>query len=249
MKLVIFTLLLINNLLANRSLKTLDICSKGIAQSPVDFRTAPVTIQNSGIKITYDKISGQLNWTKNKNTFSINIPSNEQSNYKVDLFPIDLKTNALETTKREFILNSVVFRITSEHLNNGKSSPMEIQFIHHILKKDPKYLYNRLIYSILAEPTDNEPDKLLENVLPDSVFEMTGFISALNTSGYLHYIGSLPFPPCTEDVNWFVFSKTFKISKGIYDAMVDMILKNTGKKTNNSPVKGIAQRKVFKYGN
>jgi|LauGreDrversion4_2_1035121.scaffolds.fasta_scaffold452756_2 carbonic anhydrase len=248
MKFIIPIIFIINSVFSASNLKTQDVCHTGRSQSPVDFRSVPVNIQQSGFKILYDKIQSQMIWNRKLKTFTMQIPNNQRAQYKVELHPIDQKTDHLTNDKKEFNLHSVHFRITSEHLDNGKSYPLEIQFIHYITSADPNYSYNRLAYSLFAEPTDQDPDHLLEHVLPDSVFEMTGFISALNGTPYFHYLGSLTFPPCSEDVNWFVFTKSLKISRGIYDAMIEIISRNTNNRTNNSPVKSLAQRKVYKFG-
>ena len=248
MKFVIPVFLLLNSVISTSILRTQDVCQSGTAQSPVDFNSVPVNIQQSNIKIIYEKITGHMAWNQKLKSFNILLRNNQKALYKVEFYPVDMKTDKITNVKKEYNLHSVSFKIISEHMIKGKSSPMEIQFIHQITKTDSKYSYNRLAFSVLVEPTDDEPDKLLENVLPDSHFEMSGFISALNGSPYFHYLGASIASPCSEDVNWFVFTKIFKISQGVYDAMVDMVQKQTGQKTNNKPVKPLAQRKVYKFG-
>jgi carbonic anhydrase len=248
MKFIIPVLFILNFVFSATIFKTHDVCHTGTSQSPVDFRSVPVHLKHSGFKILYDKVQSQMRWSNKLKTFSMQIPHNQRAQYKVELHPLDQKTDHLTTDKKEFALHSIHFRITSEHVDNGKSYPLEIQFLHYITRSDPHYSYNRLAFSVFAEPTDEDPDNLLEHVLPDSVFEMNGFITTLNGSPYYHYLGALTFPPCSEDVNWFVFTKSLKISRGIYDAMIEMIFKQTNNRTNNSPVKSLAQRKVYKFG-
>jgi carbonic anhydrase len=188
-------------------------------------------------------------WNEKLKAFSITIKEADRKLYQTEFYPIDAKTNVVDSKKKKvYVLHKVIFRISSEHKIIGKESPMEIEFYHHMEKPDPKYNYNRLAFSVLVEPTQNEPDQLLANVLPDSEFEMVGFVTAFQKVQYFHYQGSLSFPPCTQDVNWFVMNKKFKISEGIYTAMKDMIKKKIGKEVNNRPTQEIRMRKVYKFG-
>jgi len=224
------------------------LCNSGTSQSPIDFNSQPVKItQERNFELRYNNAKGMLKWNSRKKAFVINIPDEESNNLKVQFTPINLKTNKLTTEPKIYKLRKIILRFPAEHVLNGKRPMVEIQFIHHILQSKIKYPYNRLAFSVFADPAE-EPDSILSNILPDSEVEFSELISALNTLPYLHYLGSLTYKPCTQDVNWIVFTKRFKIGSAIYSAMKDVIKQKTGKETNNRSTKLIAERKIYQFG-
>lgn len=230
--------------------KTKNLCSTGTAQSPIKLnlsKYAPMPEPN--LKILYNNIAAKMNWNKQIGAFSIEIPVREQKNYPVELLPVDLKTDKLQP-KKVFLLEKILFKLKSEHIFDDENSSMEIQFIHRINKASPKYFHNRLAFSIMVEPTDDESkiDNFLLNILPYASFDMNGIMRATNGQSYYHYIGSLTNPPCSQDVNWIVFDKSYYMSSGIYNSIKSVLKQKTGKEFNNRPVQNLGGRKVYKSG-
>ena len=232
------------------SLQRKSLCETGTAQSPIKLnlsKYAPMPDPN--IKILYNSVPAKMNWDFKIGAFSIDIPVSEQKNYPVEFLPVDLKTDKL-LPKKVFLLEKILFKLKSEHVFDEENSSMEIQFIHRVDKTEPKYFHNRLAFSVMVEPTDDEAkiDNFLLNILPYAQFEMTGIMKATNGSPYYHYIGSLTNPPCSQDVNWVVFDKTFYMSSGIYNSIKSVLKQKTGKEFNNRPLRNLGGRKVYKSG-
>jgi carbonic anhydrase len=223
----------------------MNICKTGKSQSPIDLSITPLNMSVGLMKIQYDNIAGTVLWDKTLNAFAINLPNQDKSKYKVNMVR---RTASGQVFQKSFSLQRVVIRITSEHKKNNKNYPMEIQFIHHKDQGVPGW-YSRLGFSFFVEPTEDEKDvsPLLKEFVPGTDVQMNGF-SVLNSTPYFYYLGSLPFFPCTQDVNWFVFDTVMKIENSVYESMKEIIKKETGKETNNRPAQNIAGRKLYKFG-
>jgi carbonic anhydrase len=222
-------------------------CKSGLSQSPLNFVDIGTAITDSIIKVAYDKLKGKLQWDDRSKSFSIIIPPNERANYAVTFSPIDAINKGL---KKKYILHEINFRVPSEHTFWAHNFDLEIQFVHQIPNQISRYNYNRLIFSLFASKTsgDDEPSKLLSNVVLDADVEMQGLLESVDSSGYIYYPGSLTYHPCTEDVNWVLYLKPLKIDSGIYQALAASSKKQTGKAGNNREVQLIRARKHFKFG-
>jgi carbonic anhydrase len=222
-------------------------CDSGKSQSPISLDVPPLQMAVSLMKLQYDNITGNLEWDSNLKTFSINLPNQDKQKYKALMMRRDA---AGKVYQKSYSLHRVVVRMLSEHTKiEGKNYPMEIQFFHQKDHGVPGW-YARMAFSFFVEPTSEEKEisSLLENIVPGGEVTMKGF-AQFNMTPYFYYLGSLPFFPCSQDVNWFVFDNVLKIDKAVYDSLKEIVVQKTGKDHNNRRVQNVAGRKLYKYGN
>lgn len=115
----------------------------------------------------------------------------------------------LEALGETYTLEEIIFHTDSEHQLDGHTKPLEIQFVH----KDKQG--NIAIFSILFdEGEENSFLKIIERYYPEQadgkhVYQDVKLnakaLLPINKS-YAYYRGSLTTPPCTEAVNWFIFT-------------------------------------------
>lgn len=115
---------------------------------------------------------------------------------------------------RAYDLKQIHFHEASEHTINGVRYPMEMHLVHVSQDSDIAVL------GILAEEgKPSEPFTFLEQYLPlkigetkaiDAYFDLN--LNLPKSKEYYTYPGSLTTPPCTENVQWFVFKTPITIS-------------------------------------
>lgn len=140
-----------------------------------------------------------------------------------------LSNASLNFKNEKYFLDKVYFKIPSEVEFMGKTFPMSVQF--HFTGR------NRLI---LAIPVDigysNQAASAVLSSLPlesDGIqyksVSRTNFAYLLpsNDSGYFNFLGSLPFPPCTEGVEWIVMKQSISLSLDQIQTFSKLVSANT----------------------
>jgi len=146
----------------------------------------------------------------------------------------------LDGTK--FTLKEFHFHTPSENKINGKSFPLEVDFVH--FSEDKQIA----IVAILFAP--GADDKTLINLwkkLPMNKGEEVKLDShslkplemERKLSNYYRFNGSLTTPPCTEGVRWIVMKRPFHVSKKQVEKLQKAL-----KQPNNRPVQPINARVV-----
>lgn len=172
-------------------------CAKGHEQSPVDIRGAHL---NKGLKpIEYHYISGPVTVENNGRTIVVLV--NPGSYIMADGVRYDLE--------------QFEFHHPSESPVRGKLTDMDVELLHKSADGKMAIVEVRLA---MDRGNANAVLAMLWPHLPKSgstakVTEMvnaTGFLPA--DPGYWTYTGSLPTPPCTEGVRWFVYENEISVS-------------------------------------
>lgn len=113
-----------------------------------------------------------------------------------------------------FQLKQFHFHEPAEHTIKGMRYPLEIHLVHQ--NKNKKFV----VLSVMAQEGRNSaPFQFLENFLPLQKGETKFINKAFNIEStlpknrnYFTYKGSLTTPPCTENVEWFVFQNPIEVS-------------------------------------
>lgn len=188
-------------------------CSRGRRQSPVDIRGArlnpalkpvefhfiggPVTLINDGRAIVVTPLPGSY------------------------VVADGVRYNLIHFT----------FHHPSEHAVNGDLSDMEVDFLTRsadgravmlgvLLSENndfPNATLSMLWQHLPEKPGQTEKDDDLIN--PGGLFP--------SDPGYWTYPGSLPAPPCTEGVQWYVYETPVSISQRQLNAFVSLFRMNT----------------------
>lgn len=144
--------------------------------------------------------------------------------------------------EKRYVLKQFHFHEPAEHLINGIRYPMVLHLVH--LSQEGEYA----VLAVMAkEGKSSKPFDFLESYLPirngDSVMVDLAFDMNLNLPKdrtYFNYTGSLTTPPCTEDVQWFVFKEPITVSLQQVEELRKLMPLNNYR--NEQPLNG---RKVY----
>lgn len=199
-------------------------CKEGKSQSPVDISKVNETPREV-VELSYNY--SRINIINNGCTIMVNY---EQG------------SNAVIGAEK-FKLLQFHFHTPAEHTINGRRYAMEMHLVHN--SADEKIM----VLGVLFNPGKFNPElqKLIDN-FPKEInipaVNEEAKISVLNLlpgkKAYYHYSGSLTTPPCTEGVNWYIFSSTVEASRGQIDKFKIVMGKNA------RPVQPLNNRTIIK---
>jgi carbonic anhydrase len=163
------------------------ICETGRAQSPIDINHIRSVAYGVPLEFQYGQASLLLE--HNGRYLFSNIQGRHGLRYK----------------NRMFQLEKIAIHTPGEHTFEGKSYPLEIQFLH----KDSQG--NRLVLSLLGELGNSNArlQPIIQNA-PQNVQQNSGRhtidIGRLlpYAKDYFAYLGSMTTPPCEEGIQWIV---------------------------------------------
>jgi carbonic anhydrase len=195
-------------------------CSTGSTQSPIDVT---------------ESIDANLKPLKLLQKF----PAKEilQSNHSIQLNFRDGNIVAIDSMT--FKLKQANFHTPSEHRIQGKSFPLEAQFLHTDTKGNTAIIAvmfkegraNSALAKILKQlPQDGDKPVALKSRLLAS--EMMP-----NNQDYYRFSGSLTTPPCTEGIRWILVKTPMTASKEQIEALAT--------KNNNRPLQAINARIII----
>ncbi len=176
--------------------------------------------------------------------------------YQQDTFKIESDGHLLELTDLEgsivipdsasyyghlYYLSSIYFHFPSEHTVNGKHYAGELQFLN------VDTAGKMMVLAVFVEKGEENPalDVILKNLKSKGEVQITQQID-LSTLlprafSYWYYVGSLTFPPCTQNVKWFVMQTPIKASAQQIEKFKQFI---NGRNRDLQPRNG---RKIFKF--
>jgi carbonic anhydrase len=147
----------------------------------------------------------------------------------------------LTTGKDTYHLKQFHFHTPSEHTIDGHHFPMEVHFVHQsaagnfavISALFTEGAANANLAQLIAHFPKAKGDA---DHFPNEKIDLALHLPA-NTSTY-SYIGSFTTPPCTENVEWFVFREPIAASRGQLKAFSDRL------DHNNRPVQPSHDRTI-----
>ncbi|KAM3147852.1 hypothetical protein pb186bvf_000180 [Paramecium bursaria] len=148
--------------------------------------------------------------------------------------------------------------LPSEHQIDGVNTDLEIHFVHIAAeagKVDCNNIHNKLtVFGLLFNRSPNASnysvfDTMASGNVNNSVssFDLSIFFNQLSDQTYFHYNGSLTTPPCSQTVNWYVFSQALPISTSQYNNFASAYTNTTlygSAMSNSRPVQGLNNRVV-----
>lgn len=188
-------------------------CSKGREQSPIDIRGAR---RNPDLKpIQFHFIGGPVTLVNNGHAIVVR--------------PVTGSSAVIDGVRYNLV--DFTFHHPSEHAINGELSDMEVDFLTRsadgrdvmlavLLSQDsdfPNATLSMLWQHLPTQAGQTEKDDDMVN--PGGLFP--------SDPGYWTYTGSLPAPPCTEGVQWYVFQSPVSISPRQIDTFVRIFRMNT----------------------
>ncbi len=140
-----------------------------------------------------------------------------------------------------YYLSDIYFHFPSEHTVKGKHYAGELQFLN--VDTAGKIM----VLAVFIKQGEENPalDVILKNLKSKGEVQITQQID-LSTLlprafSYWYYVGSLTFPPCTQNVKWFIMQTPITASAAQIDKFKEVI---GGKNRNLQPRNG---RKIFKF--
>ena len=209
------------------------VCDEGRAQSPVDIRAAVVATaspwkldyQQSALRIVHHENVTDL--VDNGHTIQVTVEEG----------------STLTTSRNMYHLKQFHFHTPSEHTIEGKNAPMEVHFVHQSADKN-----FAVVAALFAEGAPNESiAKLIANFpkakgesahRPEIKLDLVLHLPAKNDA--YTYMGSFTTPPCTENVEWFVFRNPVIASREQLNAFAARL------SPNNRPVQALNDRTIDK---
>ena len=197
-------------------------CAAGLEQSPVDLRGAYVSAIES---IRFD-------W-KTQPFPIVNTGRSVYANVA--------KGSTMTFGNEEFALRQIVFHMPSEHLIDGVRYAMEIQFVHALGGKRMA-----TVAVLVKVGARNEAFSAMMGAAPGKMgtqpVKLPVDPNALlpKTRSVFRYRGSVTVPPCTEIVDWIVFSEPLMASQSDIDVF-KLIFAN-----NARPVQPVNRRIVLR---
>lgn len=188
------------------TIKGYEICEFGTNQSPVNIAyTKTLNLPPLNFKYSQANVTLKLN----KQSFIMNVTDG----------------GTIIDGNKSYILQSIEIHSPSSHRIRDRFYPVEIHLIH----KDASG--NSLIIAILTEIGNNNSavETLLKQTNLHSIDKFTFNSDELlpTSRAYYSYNGSLPYPPCTENVKWRVLKTPITISTQQFSN----ITKYTGRNT------------------
>ncbi|KAL0022007.1 hypothetical protein WJX77_005738 [Trebouxia sp. C0004] len=163
--------------------------------------------------------------------------------------------NTAQVSGRDLELVQWHFHTPSEHAFDGVRKAMEAHLVH----KDTK-TGGLAVVAVLLEEGPSPPNPALQFALslaPEASHEqqtdqqpmqLESLLPQQEASGhrpYIHYVGSLTTPPCSEDVQWFVFADTVTVPGSQVDQFQQYADKaNPGLRANARPLQPVNNRTV-----
>lgn len=189
-------------------------CSKGRAQSPVNLHKARLNKALKAIEFHY--IGGPVTLVNDGHAIVVQV----------------VPGSYIVAGGVRYDLVDFTFHHPSEHAVDGDLYDMEVDLLHK--SADGKLA---MIGVLLSENRDF-PNAVLSTLwrhlpvkpgqtekITDVMVNPGGLFPA--DPGYWTYTGSLPAPPCTEGVQWFVYETPVKISTAQVDAFTRIFKMNT----------------------
>ena len=199
-------------------------CSEGHEQSPVDIRGAHLNPALQPIQFHY--IGGEVTVENTGHTIEVLV---DPGSYIV-------------ANGARYDLIQFHFHRPSEHAVRGRLSDMVIHLVHrsadgklavvavllNVDMGDPNATLSTIWEHLPAKPGESE--RITDMVDPGGLLP--------EDRGYWTYTGSLTTPPCTEDVQWFVFQQPLTISREQLRAFTALY------KMNTRPLQPLHGRKI-----
>jgi carbonic anhydrase len=198
----------------------------GLIQTPINIESTN-TIKSVLPELGLNYSSFPINIIDNGHTIQIN----------------NKGTSTLKYNKQEYALAQFHFHAHSEHTIDGKSTPMEIHFVHKSSTDG-----SLLVIGVLVEGGGVANSSIASYIesFPTVTEKESSFSKTINpldllpaSKKYFNYTGSLTTPPCSQGLNWIVLKEKLKISD-------EQISKFEAKYNRNfRPVLPVGSRTIF----
>ncbi|MFT7245384.1 MAG: carbonic anhydrase [Candidatus Azotimanducaceae bacterium] len=189
-----------------------EVCGGGPYQSPVALVSESASVHNDELLLVYG--ASPLDEINNGHTIQMNREAGDDH---------------LLLNGHRYELIQGHFHSPSEHTLNGESFPMELHLVH-VDAFDHLAVVGIPIRAgtenaLFKDVFEHMPTKAGEHYMPnEGALDLQAILP--KELDFLHYLGSLTTPPCTENVQWLVIETPLEMSKSQIDEFVDVVGEN-----------------------
>jgi carbonic anhydrase len=197
----------------------------GLVQSPIDILTSN-TVKATLPEINFSYTPFAVKAIDNGHTVQINSSGGN-----------------ITYNGQKYSLKQFHFHAHSEHTIDGKSSPLEIHFVHQNETTGALVVLGVMLEdggkdnSAVAQYLKNFPTVKEKEVSTSDLIDPLQLFPDLKK--YYNYTGSLTTPPCSQGLNWIVFKEKLKISSAQLAAFIKAYDHNA------RPVQAMGSRLIF----
>lgn len=141
------------------------------------------------------------------------------------------------------------FHTPSEHAFDGQRKEMEVHLVHKDVNTGQLSVIGVLMNGF------GKPNSALQSCLEEAPHELgktvqmnvdpNTLLPSINKRSYFNYVGSLTTPPCTENVNWYVFENAIQCSPRQVIKFQQYLEKGISLSTNARPLQDVDGRNVM----
>ncbi|KAI9353890.1 alpha carbonic anhydrase [Obelidium mucronatum] len=188
-------------------------CEKGEYQSPINFEGEELLVGKKP-SLSWASLTTPFEFLNNGHTVQLQLKQSTPALLSHEINGID------------YTVQQVHFHSPSEHHVDEKYFPLEAHFVH--ASTDGKLNVIGVFFEIGAENpwinqfVNNIPQTANSTTTIPSL-DLTSIISALGSSKFYSYTGSLTTPPCTEGVLWLVAQEPLKVSQAQLDKLTKVM--------------------------
>lgn len=203
-----------------------NLCKNGKLQSPVNLKwSQPVTPKRT---VEFDYKDSELRVADSGYTIQVRFPEGQRAYFN----------------GKQFELQHIEFKTSSEHQLSGNQLPIEAQFVHKNELGQIAILsvfliegqFNAFMEKVLSHvPKRQHAERLVPNLLVNPKDLLPSVMT------YYFYVGSLTTPPCTEGVRWYVLNTPLQLSRDQIVSFRKLYPKST------RPLQPVNSRNIMNY--
>ena len=215
-----------------------EVCVPTSSQSPINIIKADCTEMQYMPQIKFDYGDGDRNSTCVINTGH-------------GTMQVNFEEGKYTTTVDGRTLNLVQFHFhtPSEHAIDGQHSAMEVHLVHQDVDTGQLNVFGSLMDgsgqpNAALQACLEEAPHAKDIVAPITVDPNT-LLPPLSKRTYFNYSGSLTTPPCSEDVNWYVFEHNIQCSPRQVIAFQNYLQNGNSLSMNARPIQPLKNRTIM----
>lgn len=202
------------------------LCKNGKLQSPVNLKwSQPVKPKRN---VEFDYKDAELRVADAGYTIQVRFPEGQRAYFN----------------GKQFELQHIEFKTSSEHQLSGNQLPLEAQLVHKNELGQVAILsvfmiegqFNPFMEKVLSHvPGKKHSERLVPNLLVNPKDLLPSVMT------YYFYVGSLTTPPCTEGVRWYVLNTPVQLSRE------QIVSFRKSYPQNTRPLQPINSRNIMNY--
>lgn len=196
------------------------ICESGTSQSPINIRTESVVECAGNCDLQFFYRSSICSLVNNSGNIVMEYDAGSYVNYMSVIYELD----------------KISFSVPASHKIDGTTYPMEMWLWHKSMDVGKVLIVSVFIetneattaskdfFSVLGEGLPKRSGDTVDHNTPE---EWNIWNAIPDNKAFYLYQGSLPQPPCSENVTWIIMDASVNISYSVYKAIKDVIGKNS----------------------